>query len=64
MPIIYKYELHLPETELEIPMFSEPLTVQMQNGNPHVWILHPAPNEPKEKVKYIDKPTAQDDLPF
>lgn len=52
MAKIFKYQIHLPETEIEIPDNSAPLCVQMQNGQPHVWIIHHDLEAPKKTIKF------------
>lgn len=38
MQTIYKYPV-MPETTLQLPSTATVLTVQMQHGNPHMWVL-------------------------
>lgn len=50
MNVIYKYELHVTDTQtIEIPKSAEMLCVQMQRGNPCLWVLVD-PEYIKEKV--------------
>ena len=64
MSVIYKYPLHLPETVIEISYNFVPLCVQVQNGKPHVWFLHPDLDAPKEKIKFQVIGTGQEFTPL
>ena len=37
--IIYKYGLHSHNCNVDLPVHSKVLTVQLQNGMPHIWVL-------------------------
>lgn len=39
MKTIHKYEIKANSNELEIPEDAKPLTVQIQDGKPYLWIL-------------------------
>lgn len=39
MKTIYKYLIDPNEPKIEVPIGAEPLAVQLQNGEPHLWCL-------------------------
>lgn len=54
MKTIYKYELSVAENLIELPLGSEVLTVQTQNGEPHIWVkLDDEVRETKEHGFYV-----------
>jgi hypothetical protein len=38
MITIYKYKLGGQQNSIELPLGSEVLTMQLQNGEPHIWV--------------------------
>lgn len=60
MAKIFKYTLAAGKNEFQFPKFSEVLTVQVQHGQPQIWVLHPSMNQPMEKVNFEVVPTGQE----
>jgi len=48
MKVIYKYEIKAGSNEFELPSDAKPLTVQMQDNKPYMWVLLD-PESPKVK---------------
>lgn len=52
MKTIYKYELQIVDDQLiDLPLYAELLTVQMQNGRPRLWAV--VDTELKTEKRYI-----------
>lgn len=46
MRTIFKYDIpSAPEFKIALPLFSDVISVQIQNGHPVMWVLHETDNE-------------------
>lgn len=51
--VIYKYALNEPHNRVTLPVDAELLTVQLQNGMPHLWALVDTREECPTKVRFV-----------
>ena len=59
MITIYKYKL-TPDCEIKLPKYSKILTLQVQNGDPFVWVLLSTEEKRLDKYKFYTIGTGHD----
>lgn len=59
MITIYKYKI-IPNLEIKLPKYAKILTLQVQNGDPFVWVLLETDQIRSEKYKFYTIGTGHD----